>query len=472
MIDFILLLSASTMSGSLLLLLVKTTGSQMEKKIGPRKLYFLLKISLAYFFIPVFFLAAWMMKMYTYEPNHMPHEEITGYFTIHYFNGIAIERQAIAIPIWTWILFGIWLTGAIVISFRVYLYKRLQLCRLLKSCTKIKSGMVLEVAEKTAFCCRLQKQPLLYQSPEIISPFLFGIFHLKMVVPQIELTAEEWEMIFLHEYTHYKSKDILFRQTVGIIQGINWFNPLIYCFTQLFQDYGELACDEKVSRRLTEEKRGQYARLLVKLAKEAGQASFATAFSNSGQDFFKRRILIIMRKETLKKKTFSAVLSIVIAGFLCPVSAYASTYGALAIHNEIAEWEVEKKTTEETYIPYEYVEKVDFGEILPEADVMVNGLTKGANTIDFTLAAGKAKTLTGEKVTAGKGIKVAVFGEKTSDQFVVGIIEPSGSRRSVASNNGEVSYTFDIEKTGTYKVYFENTGNSSIHFSGIIYVNY
>ena len=54
----------------------------------------------------------------------------------------------------------------------------------------------------------------------------------------------------------------------------------------------------------------------------------------------------------------------------------------------------------------------------------------------------------------------------------MGIIEPSGNRRVVLSHNGEVNYTFDVEKTGTYQVYFENTGSSSIQFSGVVYMDY
>ena len=92
--------------------------------------------------------------------------------------------------------------------------------------------------------------------------------------------------------------------------------------------------------------------------------------------------------------------------------------------------------------------------------------------IDFTLAAGRSKTLAGEQVTAGNGIRVTVYGKNSADQFKVGIIEPSGNRRAVLSHNGEVNYTFDVEKTGTYQVYVENTGSSSIQFSGAVYMDY
>ena len=60
MIDVILFVTASTLSGSLLLLLIETAGRFIETKIGPGKIYLLLKISLLYFWIPIVFLALFL----------------------------------------------------------------------------------------------------------------------------------------------------------------------------------------------------------------------------------------------------------------------------------------------------------------------------------------------------------------------------------------------------------------------------
>ena len=62
MIDVILFVTASTLSGSLLLLLIETAGRFFETKIGPGKIYLLLKISLLYFWIPMVFLAFFLQE--------------------------------------------------------------------------------------------------------------------------------------------------------------------------------------------------------------------------------------------------------------------------------------------------------------------------------------------------------------------------------------------------------------------------
>ncbi len=96
MIDIILFVTASTLSGSLLLLLIETAGRFIETKIGPGKIYLLLKISLLYFWIPIVFLALFLAGMYTYEPNLMPHEELDGFYTLNYFTDLAMERLFVA----------------------------------------------------------------------------------------------------------------------------------------------------------------------------------------------------------------------------------------------------------------------------------------------------------------------------------------------------------------------------------------
>lgn len=118
------------------------------------------------------------------------------------------------------------------------------------------------------------------------------------------------------------------------------------------------------------------------------------------------------------------------------------------------------------------MEYIDQEEPLPEAEVQVNQLMKGVNMIDFTLAAGRSKTLDGEQVIIENGIRVIVWGKNSDDQFKVGIIEPSGNKRAVYSHNGGVSYTFDVEETGMHQVYFENMESSSIQFSGVVYMDY
>ena len=180
MIDIILFVTASTLSGSLLLLLIETAGRFIETKIGPGKIYLLLKISLLYFWIPIVFLALFLAGMYTYEPNLMPHEELDGFYTLNYFTDLAMERQFVRTPPWIQSLFGIWIAGAVSIGAGRSLYKRVQLHRLLENCTRLEGGRVMEAARSAALHVSIRKGISLYGFTGLIRsftgfPICFGI---------------------------------------------------------------------------------------------------------------------------------------------------------------------------------------------------------------------------------------------------------------------------------------------------------
>ena len=148
MIDIILFVTASTLSGSLLLLLIETAGRFIETKIGPGKIYLLLKISLLYFWIPIVFLA--------------------------------MERLFVRTPPWIQSLFGIWIGGAVSIGIGRSLYKRVQLHRLLENCTRLEGGRVMEAARSAARHVSIRKGISLYGFTGLIRsftgfPICFGI---------------------------------------------------------------------------------------------------------------------------------------------------------------------------------------------------------------------------------------------------------------------------------------------------------
>ena len=148
MIDVILFVTASTLSGSLLLLLIETAGRFIETKIGPGKIYLLLKISLLYFWIPIVFLA--------------------------------MERLFVRTPPWIQSLFGIWIGGAVSIGIGRSLYKRVQLHRLLENCTRLEGGRVMEAARSAARHVSIRKGISLYGFTGLIRsftgfPICFGI---------------------------------------------------------------------------------------------------------------------------------------------------------------------------------------------------------------------------------------------------------------------------------------------------------
>ena len=87
---------------------------------------------------------------------------------------------------------------------------------------------------------------LVYISPYVSTPFLYGVFKPRIVLPEIEFTEEELQHIFRHELTHWKRHDAWLKCLMLLTNAIHWFNPLAYIARYDIDRFCELSCDESV----------------------------------------------------------------------------------------------------------------------------------------------------------------------------------------------------------------------------------
>ncbi|MBQ7930161.1 MAG: M56 family metallopeptidase, partial [Clostridia bacterium] len=99
-------------------------------------------------------------------------------------------------------------------------------------------------------------------SPEIPSPFVFGIFRPKIYLP-LGITEEHRRYVIAHEKAHIQRRDYWWKPFGFILGIIYWFNPVIWLAYVLFCRDIELACDEKVIKDLSHEERVNYSQVLV-----------------------------------------------------------------------------------------------------------------------------------------------------------------------------------------------------------------
>ena len=116
-------------------------------------------------------------------------------------------------------------------------------------------------------------------SGRVSSPALYGIFRPRIVLPERIVCDEQLELILLHEKTHQKRGDNLWRVLAFLLVAIHWFNPLgWFCLKRVLEDL-ELACDESVLNQLGESNRKAYASALVGEAEHRNV--FAAAFGSA-----------------------------------------------------------------------------------------------------------------------------------------------------------------------------------------------
>ncbi len=152
----------------------------------------------------------------------------------------------------------------------------------------------------------------IYLCDYIGTAFVWGIVHPRIYLPTT-LAKTEWEYILLHEKTHIRRGDHIFRLLAFAALSIHWFNPLVWCAFFLSERDMEMACDEAVIRRMGKDFRAAYSASLLTVA--SGRRIFAGAPLGFGEGNVKRRIQNIMRYK--KTAAFTAVLLLALVAVVC-----------------------------------------------------------------------------------------------------------------------------------------------------------
>lgn len=102
-------------------------------------------------------------------------------------------------------------------------------------------------------------------SPQLRSSYTSGLLHPVIYLPDLELSDDEWRMVFLHEITHIHSHDNWKKLFFLAIETIFWWNPLAHFSGEEVSTLIELNCDATITVEMDERERYKYAALLRKL---------------------------------------------------------------------------------------------------------------------------------------------------------------------------------------------------------------
>lgn len=108
----------------------------------------------------------------------------------------------------------------------------------------------------------------IYLSDKVTAPAVYGIFRPRILLPAS--WKGDTELALLHERTHIRSGDNLWRLLAIAITAVHWFDPFCWLFLRLFLTDLELSCDERVLARLGADRRKEYARVLLDSRERTG----------------------------------------------------------------------------------------------------------------------------------------------------------------------------------------------------------
>ena len=135
----------------------------------------------------------------------------------------------------------IWITGMCILAlYTVISYWRLQ--------RKVSEAVIL--------------RDNIFQSENVGSPFVLGIIKPKVYLPY-NMDGQDIRHVIAHEQAHILRKDHWWKPLGFLLLTLHWFNPLMWlAYVLLCRDI-ELACDEKVIKKLGNEQRADYSQALV-----------------------------------------------------------------------------------------------------------------------------------------------------------------------------------------------------------------
>ena len=105
----------------------------------------------------------------------------------------------------------------------------------------------------------------IYQSERAGTAFILGVVRPRIYVPY-GLSLNELYMSISHEKAHISRRDHFVKPLGFIIAAVYWFNPLVWlAYILLCRDI-ELACDEKVIKKIGYDKKKDYSQALLNLS--------------------------------------------------------------------------------------------------------------------------------------------------------------------------------------------------------------
>ena len=164
----------------------------------------------------------------------------------------------------------------------------------------------------------VKRQVELHTSVLVSTPLLLGLFHPCIVLPDADLSGEDFRYAALHELVHYRRRDILYKWLMQITICLHWFNPLVRLMGKEMSRACELACDEAVIGKLDKAEQIAYGDTLLRAIENRGQKGggnpLAALTLSEGGELMKERLRAILDFKVKSKRIM--VLSVMLAVFL------------------------------------------------------------------------------------------------------------------------------------------------------------
>ena len=153
-----------------------------------------------------------------------------------------------------------------------------------------------------------------YQCDDIDTPFILGAFKPRIYVPS-GMDEKTLRYVLLHERSHVKRRDNLFKPFAFILLAVYWFNPLVWLGYVLFCRDVETVCDSYAVDNMTPDGRRDYAETLAFFSARRG--FFAVSSLAFGEVAVKNRVKQVLKYDIADFwESFAAIIVLLVVGFI------------------------------------------------------------------------------------------------------------------------------------------------------------
>jgi beta-lactamase regulating signal transducer with metallopeptidase domain len=436
------LLALTCLTGSICMAVWLAAASLLQRRGNARVIYRLLKLVMWGYTMPLVYLAffGW---------NRLMTSE----------GWVLVTTPAVKLTLLVGFL--LWIIGAAV-------YTAFQI-PMIYSFRRIRKDRIYATVKMTAVLDRLKKEMgirkniVLYQGYMVISPFICGFRRTEIYLPVAHMGERELEIVLRHELTHHKQKDTFWKPAFAIVNGLFWFNPLVWYVSRKMQRWAEASYDESCCRNGLTAKE-YFGTIIDMVTSETWRPGACSPLWAEGENELLWRIHCIERnpKDKIRKSWGAMAAAAVMIAGSC-TSVCAATLGASELYDEM--FRDTRDQAKELSPAKDVIEYTGTTDELFEDLIVEERPDAQPNAIDWTI-----KSMTVEETICfnknnGDTIKVAGVIEPGNITIQVGLIEPDGYLRYINVKDSFV-YVFDLNKNGSYKVYIENLNSATVSVVG------
>lgn len=225
------------------------------------------------------------------------------------------------------IILYIWITGLIIFSsWHLYCYYRFSKQIQINS-IPVSEKSIINLLHSCKDDLGINKDVNLMQNSTISSPMLIGLFKPIVLLPNKNINENDIKMIFMHELTHFKHRDLWVKMLMLIASAIHWFNPLVHILRRDMETWSELSCDAEIVYKMSLKERVLYGETILNMLDNysSTNTNFCSLFSESKNHIKRRLIMLLNNKKRSKYISIFAVIAIVAVGLIgTTVSALTS----------------------------------------------------------------------------------------------------------------------------------------------------